>query len=94
MTVEALSLQFDRLIAGGTWVSPLTALIGAFVFGQVLAWMDKMHPELLREIADKKVIAKDEKNDAGKVVKKKLEGKLVAPPDVIEAYLGAAAGAA
>jgi hypothetical protein len=38
MTTDALSLQLERLIAGGSWVSPLTALIAAFVFGQVLAW--------------------------------------------------------
>ena len=37
MTTDALSLQLERLIAGGSWVSPLTALIAAFVFGQVLA---------------------------------------------------------
>lgn len=28
----------DALIAGRTWLDPLTTLVGAFVFGQVLAW--------------------------------------------------------
>jgi len=28
----------DALISGRTWIHPLTALLGAFVFGQVLAW--------------------------------------------------------
>ena len=28
----------NEFLAGGAWVLPLTALIGAFVFGQVLAW--------------------------------------------------------
>ena len=28
----------DTLVAGRSWVFPLTALLGAFVFGQVLAW--------------------------------------------------------
>ncbi len=28
----------DALIAGRSWVFPLTALLGAFVFGQVLSW--------------------------------------------------------
>jgi uncharacterized membrane protein YhiD involved in acid resistance len=28
----------DAIVAGRTWVHPLTVLLGAFVFGQVLAW--------------------------------------------------------
>jgi len=28
----------DQIVASGAWVSPLTALVAAFVFGQVLAW--------------------------------------------------------
>jgi hypothetical protein len=28
----------DAIIAGRSWVHPLTTLVGAFVFGQVLAW--------------------------------------------------------
>ena len=42
---------------------------------EMLAWIDKIHPEYLREIAEKKVIEKDETKD-GKVVKKNLQGKL------------------
>ncbi len=33
-----LRLWADTLIAGRSWVFPLTALLGAFVFGQVIAW--------------------------------------------------------
>jgi hypothetical protein len=38
MSGSELLGSFDRLIAGGSWVAPLTALIAAFVFGQVIAW--------------------------------------------------------
>jgi len=38
MSYEELILQGDLLFASGSWVRPLTALIGAFVFGQLLAW--------------------------------------------------------
>ncbi len=38
MSYEELLLQGDLLFAGGSWVRPLTALVGAFVFGQLLAW--------------------------------------------------------
>lgn len=38
MSYEELILQGDTLFASGTWVRPLTALVGAFVFGQLLAW--------------------------------------------------------
>jgi hypothetical protein len=37
METQILNLTSDWLSAGG-WVDPLTALIGAFVFGQVLGW--------------------------------------------------------
>ena len=37
METQILNLTSDWLDAGG-WVDPLTALIGAFVFGQVLGW--------------------------------------------------------
>lgn len=33
-----LRLFTDALVAGGGWVRPLISLLGAFVFGQVLAW--------------------------------------------------------
>ncbi len=36
--MNELLAQLDRLVAGGSWVSPLTALVAAFVFGQLLAW--------------------------------------------------------
>ena len=38
MSYEELLLHGDILYASGTWVRPLTALVGAFVFGQLLAW--------------------------------------------------------
>ncbi|MFP8880691.1 MAG: hypothetical protein VCE43_15290, partial [Myxococcota bacterium] len=38
MSANELLAQFERLVAGGSWVAPLTALVGAFVFGQLLAW--------------------------------------------------------
>jgi hypothetical protein len=37
MDTQILDFTSDWL-AAGTWVDPLTALIGAFVFGQVLGW--------------------------------------------------------
>jgi len=36
--MDPLFTEFDRVAASGTWVAPLVALLGAFVFGQVLAW--------------------------------------------------------
>jgi len=38
LSANELLAQLDRLVAGGSWVSPLTALVAAFVFGQLLAW--------------------------------------------------------
>jgi hypothetical protein len=38
MNLDVLLAQSERIVAGGSWVAPLSALIGAFVFGQVLAW--------------------------------------------------------
>jgi hypothetical protein len=38
MNVESLKLAVATFIEGPTWVGPLTALVSAFVFGQVLAW--------------------------------------------------------
>ena len=38
MSVEELLGQWERTLVGGSWVEPLTALMSAFVFGQVLAW--------------------------------------------------------
>jgi uncharacterized membrane protein YhiD involved in acid resistance len=38
VSADALLDQLDRLVAGGSWVTPLAALVGAFVFGQLLAW--------------------------------------------------------
>jgi hypothetical protein len=35
---NVLLTQLEQISAGGSWVTPLTALISAFVFGQVLAW--------------------------------------------------------
>ena len=43
---------------------------------EMLAWMDRIHPEFLREIAEKKTIEKDKTDKDGKVVEKKLEGKM------------------
>jgi hypothetical protein len=34
---ELLGL-LDRTVSGGSWVEPLTSLVSAFVFGQLLAW--------------------------------------------------------
>ena len=38
MISDGLLVQLERLASSGSWVAPLTALVGAFVFGQVLAW--------------------------------------------------------
>jgi hypothetical protein len=38
MSTEQLSAYFGDFAASGVWVTPLTALVAAFVFGQVLAW--------------------------------------------------------
>jgi uncharacterized membrane protein YhiD involved in acid resistance len=38
LSYEELITRLEQLMAGGSWVNPLTALVGAFVFGQVLAW--------------------------------------------------------
>lgn len=38
MNVDVLVAHADRLVLGGSWIAPLAALVGAFVFGQVLAW--------------------------------------------------------
>ncbi len=38
MSYDAFLFQADSLTGGGSWVQPLTALVGAFVFGQILAW--------------------------------------------------------
>ena len=38
MSIDVLLAQTERVVAGGSWVAPLSALIAAFVFGQVLAW--------------------------------------------------------
>lgn len=38
MSYETLLLHAQNLGSGGSWVQPATALLGAFVFGQVLAW--------------------------------------------------------
>ncbi|MCH7599878.1 MAG: DUF4956 domain-containing protein [Myxococcales bacterium] len=38
MNTDVLFGQMEQTISGGSWVAPLTALVSAFVFGQVLAW--------------------------------------------------------
>ena len=38
MSQEELRVYFGDLLDSGVWVAPLTALVAAFVFGQVLAW--------------------------------------------------------
>ncbi len=38
MSANDLLAQLDRLVSGGSWVAPLTTLVAAFVFGQLLAW--------------------------------------------------------
>jgi len=35
---EELRTYTDAIVTGRTWVHPLTVMLGAFVFGQVLAW--------------------------------------------------------
>lgn len=37
-TLTDLRAWSDALVAGRSWVQPLIALLGAFVFGQILAW--------------------------------------------------------
>lgn len=39
MNPDQLATQFEQIVQGGSWVTPLTALVAAFVFGQVLAWV-------------------------------------------------------
>jgi hypothetical protein len=39
MSYEELQGSFAGLLESGVWVEPLTALVAAFVFGQVLAWI-------------------------------------------------------
>lgn len=38
MNADELLSLVDRTVSGGSWVAPLTGLVSAFVFGQVLAW--------------------------------------------------------
>ncbi len=38
MNLDALTGQVTELSSSGAWILPLTALVAAFVFGQVLAW--------------------------------------------------------
>lgn len=38
MTLDGLLTDFDQVVSSGVWLAPLTALVAAFVFGQVLAW--------------------------------------------------------
>jgi len=38
VSYEELLVHGNGLLVGGTWVRPLTALVGAFVFGQLIAW--------------------------------------------------------
>ncbi len=38
MNLDALTGQVSELSSSGAWILPLTALVGSFVFGQVLAW--------------------------------------------------------
>ena len=38
MNGQSLTIQLEGLLASGTWVAPLSALVAAFVFGQLLAW--------------------------------------------------------
>ena len=38
MSYEELLMRGDLLFTSGSWVRPLTALVGAFVFGQLIAW--------------------------------------------------------
>ena len=38
MNLGDLATRLDIFFESGVWAAPLTALIGAFVFGQILAW--------------------------------------------------------
>lgn len=38
MNTDELLGLLDRTVSGGSWVEPLTSLVSAFVFGQLLAW--------------------------------------------------------
>ena len=38
MTLESWSTELERVASTGVWIAPLTALVAAFVFGQVIAW--------------------------------------------------------
>ncbi len=38
MNTDLVLSSAQDLMAGGSWVRPVTALVGAFVFGQALAW--------------------------------------------------------
>jgi uncharacterized membrane protein YhiD involved in acid resistance len=38
MNLEEVRVYADAMIAGRSWLHPITVLLGAFVFGQVLAW--------------------------------------------------------
>lgn len=38
MNLDGLLRDFDQVAQSGVWLAPLTALVSAFVFGQVLAW--------------------------------------------------------
>ena len=38
VTLTEVRSYADALIAGRSWVQPLTTMVGAFVFGQILAW--------------------------------------------------------
>ena len=38
MNLDEWSLELERVASTGVWVTPLTALVAAFVFGQVVAW--------------------------------------------------------
>jgi uncharacterized membrane protein YhiD involved in acid resistance len=38
VNLEEVRAYADAIMAGRSWVHPLTALLGAFVFGQMLAW--------------------------------------------------------
>jgi hypothetical protein len=38
MNYETLTANLEQFIVQGTWLSPFSALLGAFVFGQAIAW--------------------------------------------------------
>jgi hypothetical protein len=38
MNFEEWSVELERVASTGVWIAPLTALVAAFVFGQVVAW--------------------------------------------------------